>query len=112
MNTVETKQMKVFRMDDFQWVAHYSEEQALEFYHKNTGVPMDELIESLEENGEIPLTDKMYWETSDVDVKEMENEGFEHHPDSPFGDCYFVTFDWVIRKNPHSYPGFIASTEY
>ncbi|AHN24366.1 hypothetical protein [Lysinibacillus varians] len=103
--------MKVFRMDDYQWIAHYSKDEALAFYHEQSGVPMDDLKEAFNDWGEVPLTDTMYWEATDITDDEANMAGVDYVGQTDFGDCYQVTFDWVIQNRTHKYPGYIACTE-
>ncbi|QDQ03168.1 hypothetical protein FOH38_23515 [Lysinibacillus fusiformis] len=107
----EAKEMFVFRMDDYQWIAHYSEEEALAFYHEQTGVTMDDLKQAFDDWGEVPLTDTMFWEASDITDEEANMAGVGYEGQTEFGDCYKVTFDWVIQNRTHKYPGYIACTE-
>lgn len=98
--------MKVFRMNDFDLVAHYSEEQAKEFYHNYTGVPMDDIEEDFLTWGEVPLTNKMYLPAQEVP---------EEYQDEPLvtmsNEYYLVPFKWVLERFPDNYPGIIASGE-
>lgn len=105
------KQLKVFRMDDYQWIAHYSEEEALAFYHEQSGVPMDDLKEVFNDWGEVPLTDTMYWEATDITDEEANMAGVEYVGQTAWGDSYSVTFEWVLQNRSHKYPGYIACTE-
>ena len=99
--------MKVFKMNDCDWVAHYSEEEAKAFYSDFTGISMEDIEEEFE--GEC-TNGWMYWDKDEADRLEPEHD-FEHEEDSPFGDCYRVPFKWVIKNYPMSYPGCIATTE-
>ena len=106
----EIKQMKVYRMDDYQWIAHYSEEEALAFYHDQSGVPMDDLKQAFDDWGEVPLTDTMFWDVSDITDEEANMAGVDYEGQTEFGECYQVTFDWVLQNRAHLYPGYIACT--
>ena len=101
--------MNVFKVNETDWVAHYSEEKAKAFYHDFTGIPTEDIEEYFE--GQVPLSDIMYWSVEEVDRVDP-NHNFSRLEDSPFGDCYKVPFSWVIKHFPNQYPGIIASTEY
>ena len=101
--------MKVFKMNDCDWVAHHSEKQAKEFYKEFTGTPMEDIEEFFE--GEVSLTDTMYWDAESVDKKDS-NHNFSIQENSPYGVCYKIPFSWAIKNYPELYPGIIASTEY
>lgn len=105
------KQLKVFRTDDYQWIAHYSEEEALAFYHEQSGVHMDDLKEAFNDWGEVPLTDTMYWEATDITDEEANMTGVEYVGQTALGDSYSVTFEWVLQNRSNKYPGYIACTE-
>lgn len=101
--------MKVFKMNDSDWVAHYSEEQAKVYYKDFIGLTKAEVEEGFV--GEVPLSDTMYWDVEGVDKKDK-NHNFSIQVNSPFGICYKVPFSWTIKHYPNLYPGIISSTEY
>lgn len=98
--------LKVFKMNDCDWVAAEDEQSAKLIYQNITGVDMADIDEDFD--GEVRLTDTMHWEADEVDP----SLGFERVKDSPFGDCYKVPFSWVLENHSHLYPGIIATTEY
>ena len=80
--------MKVFKMNDCDWVAAESEEQAKEFYKKECGFDDDEINEDFV--GEVSLFDKMYVLASDVPEQE---KPFPMH-----GELWVKkSFGWVIE---------------
>ena len=110
-DTIKILNMKVFRMDDYQWIAHYSAEEALAFYHSDTGVPIDDLKQAFDDWGEVPLTETMFWEATDITDEEANMAGVEYVGQTAWGDSYSVTFEWVLQNRTHKYPGYIACTE-
>ena len=101
--------MKVYKMNDFDWVAHYSEEQAKKYYAEFTDTPMEDVEEFF--IGEVPLTDTLYWDIEGVDSRDK-NHNFSIQEDHHFGECYKVTFSWALEHYPELYPGIVSSTEY
>lgn len=104
--------LKIYRMNDCDWVAHYSEEQAVGYYIDFTGFSTDEVVDEFNEYGEVALTETMYWEVESVSKEDVEAFGLVHESESIFGDAYKVPFSWVIERHGSLYPGIIASTEY
>lgn len=101
--------MNVYKMNDFDWVAHYSEEQAKEYYADLTGTDMADIEEEF--GGSVSLNTEVYWLAEDVDAITTDHN-FEREEYSCFGDCYRVTYSWAIENNPSLFPGIIATTEY
>ncbi|TXR66928.1 hypothetical protein [Bacillus sp. AR18-7] len=100
--------MKVFKMNDSDWVCAETEEQAKEFYKNECGFDDDDINEFFE--GEVSLQEAMY-----VDIDELpESEKNKLQCGKPLGDSIVVrkTFKWVIEHQEITSPCIIASTEY
>lgn len=100
--------MKVFKMNDCDWVCAETEEQAKEYYKKECGFDDKEINEYFE--GEVSLQDTMHILADDLPLEEQQmcqtmiRRGGELH--------VLKTFDWVIRHGNITSPRVIASTEY
>lgn len=98
--------MKVFKMNDYDWVCAESEEQAKQFYFDETGV------EYIEEDfkGEVSLTDTMYISLDDLPEEEL---SIPQVMQQRYGETWVQkTFEWVIKHENITYPCIISSTEY
>ncbi|MBN6889920.1 hypothetical protein ACUXCC_003455 [Cytobacillus horneckiae] len=95
--------MKVFKMNDSDWVCASSEESAKEYYKKLIGCDSEDIEEFFE--GEVSLANKMYVLASDVPEKE---KPFPWH-----GELWVEkSFGWVIDRQKITEPCVICSTEY
>ncbi|MDV6040536.1 hypothetical protein N7X28_29445 [Bacillus sp. SM-B1] len=100
--------MKVFKMNDCDWVCAETEEQAKEFYKNECGFDDEEINEYFE--GEVSLREKMHILADDLPLEEqkqcqmMIHRGRELH--------VLKTFEWVIKNENITSPCVIASTEY
>ncbi|MGR5994473.1 hypothetical protein ACT7C9_15230 [Bacillus cereus] len=98
--------MKVFKMNDCDWVAAKNEEEAKSFYEQF--IDRDDIEEDFV--GEVSLQDKMHILADDLPLEEqqmcqtMVNRGGELH--------VLKTFEWVIKNDNITSPCIIASTEY
>ncbi|GAB6425942.1 TPA: hypothetical protein ACOQ31_005596 [Bacillus cereus] len=98
--------IKVFKMNDCDWVAAKNEEEAKSFYEQFID------REDIEEDfvGEVSLQDKMHILADDLPLEEQQmcqtmiNMGGELH--------VLKTFEWVIKNDNITSPCIIASTEY
>ncbi|MGX5628229.1 hypothetical protein [Bacillus cereus] len=98
--------IKVFKMNDCDWVAAENEEEAKSFYEQFID------REDIEEDfvGEVSLQDKMHILADDLPLEEQQmcqtmiNRGEELH--------VLKTFEWVIKNDNITSPCIIASTEY
>lgn len=100
--------IKVFKMNDFDWVCAETEEQAKAYYKKECGFDGEYINEGFV--GEVSLQDTMH-----VDIDELpESELKKMQVGIPIGDTIFVykTFEWVIEHEKITSPCIIASTEY
>jgi len=100
--------MKVFKMNDFDWVCAETEEQAKEYYKEECGIGDEDLNEGFV--GEVSLQEVTY-----VDIDELpESEKDNFQCGRPLGDSIVVrkTFEWVIKNDNITSPCIIASTEY
>ncbi|HDR7837226.1 hypothetical protein [Bacillus cereus group sp. N3] len=98
--------MKVFKMNDYDWVAAKNEEEAKSFYEQFID------REDIEEDfvGEVSLQETMY-----VDIDELpESEKNNFQCGIPLWDSIVVrkTFEWVIKNDNITSPCIIASTEH
>lgn len=101
--------MKVFKMNDIDWVCAESEQRAKEFYKKEVGFDDDEINEEFV--GEVSLNNIMYIHIDDLPLEEqhitqlnMRNVGGEIFIPMPFS--------WVIENEKITNPCIICSTEY
>ncbi|SEQ22967.1 hypothetical protein SAMN05216232_1968 [Virgibacillus subterraneus] len=102
--------MKVFKMNDFDWVCAESEEQAKQWYHQETGVDMKDIDEDFEQWGEVSLADKMYIPIDDLPEEEKMSTQLDMK--NFYGElCAAKTFDWVIKHENITKPCVISSTE-
>lgn len=97
--------MKVYRMNDYDWVAAESDESAKKFYEQF--IEREELEEDFQ--GEVPLEDTMFFWEEDVPVDERHK--FSRDEIGGKG-IYHVPFSWVIVHQNITEPCIIASTEY
>jgi hypothetical protein len=101
--------MKVFKMNDCDWVAAETEEQAKEFYAKETGYDLEMEVKP-DFEGEVSLEDTMY-----IGVDELpEEEQSMAQEMTKFGKELYVSrpFRWVIEKDKITEPCIISSTEF
>lgn len=61
--------MKVYRMNDTEWVCAPSEEQAKVYYHDKVGFSEDEINEDFQ--GEVSLKDKISDEHGDISFEQL-----------------------------------------
>lgn len=101
--------MKVFKMNDIDWVCAENEQQAKDFYKKEVGFNDDEIEEEF--LGEFSLNNLMLVSVDDLPEEEklitqldMKNIG---------GELFvYKSFSWVIENEKISKPCIICSTEY
>ncbi|MCA1029327.1 hypothetical protein LCM23_25270 [Cytobacillus kochii] len=100
--------MKVFRMNDYDWVCAESEEQAKEFYKNECGLDYEEINEYFV--GEVSLQDEMMIEVGDLPIEEQkQTQKFKEYAGTLFA---YKTFEWVIKNENITEPCIISSTEY
>ena len=102
----EIDMMKVFKMNDCDWVAAKNEEEAKKYYEQF--IDREEIEEDFV--GEVSLQECTY-----VDIDELpESEKDNFQCGRPLGDSIVVrkTFEWVIKNDNITSPCIIASTEY
>lgn len=98
--------MKVFKMNDYDWVCAESEEQAKGFYFEETGV------EYIEEDfqGEVGLNNTMLVRLDDLPEEELSEPQVMRQI---YGETWvFKSFEWVIAYENITKPCIISSTEY
>ncbi|WP_416730280.1 hypothetical protein [Fictibacillus sp. JL2B1089] len=101
--------MKVFKMNDCDWVAAETEEQAKSFYANQTGFDLQEEINP-DFEGEVSLNDTMF-----IGVNELpEEELLMPQETTKYGNELYVSrsFHWVIEKDKITEPCIISSTEF
>ena len=97
--------MKVFKMNDCDWVCAENEEQAKEHYKKETDFDDLEIGEFFE--GEVSLNTTMLTNMDDLSIEQL--KGQQEIVD---GNWVRQTFSEVIEKEQIVKPCIIASTEY
>ncbi|MGH1287797.1 hypothetical protein [Bacillus toyonensis] len=100
--------MKVFKMNDFDWVYAETEKQAKEYYKNECGFDDEDINEGFV--CEVSLQDTMH-----VDIDGLsEGELKKLQVGIPIGDTIFIhkTFEWAIKHENITSPCFIASTGY
>ncbi|PIE97218.1 hypothetical protein CO726_02630 [Bacillus fungorum] len=100
--------MKVFKMNDCDWVCAETEEQAKEFYKNECGFEDDEVNEYFE--GEVSLNTMMHVDADDLPEEELT----KCQQMTKYGDTLLILkpFKWVIEHENITSPCVIASTEY
>ncbi|MGR5970808.1 hypothetical protein ACT7C1_33700 [Bacillus paranthracis] len=100
--------MKVFKMNDYDWVAAKNEEEAKNFY--------EEFIdrEEIEEDfvGEVSLRETMLINIDDLPDEEQRVATIEPVVHRGGKTCVLRSFEWVIKRDNITNPCIIASTEY
>ncbi|PGD58141.1 hypothetical protein COM40_12305 [Bacillus wiedmannii] len=100
--------MKVFKMNDIDWVCAESEEAAKEYYKHECGIDDEDLSEYYE--GEVSLQETMLISVDDLPYEEQQqcqtmiNRGGEL--------VVLRSFEWVIKHQNITSACVIATTEY
>ncbi|HDT6575757.1 TPA: hypothetical protein QFT23_001865 [Bacillus cereus] len=102
--------MKVFKMNDCDWVCAETEEQAKEFYKNECGFDDEEIGEYFE--GEVSLQDKMHISIDELPDEEQRVATIEPVIHRGGETCVLRSFEWVIKRDNITNPCIIASTEY
>lgn len=97
--------MKVYRMNDCDWVAAKSEDAAKKYYEQY--IEREEIEEDFD--GEVSLNELMWLEEEDVPKAERHKFTQDEMAGKP---VYFVPFSWVIQHRKITEPCIIATTEY
>ena len=101
--------MKVFKMNECDWVCAENEQQAKDFYAKETSFTIDEINEEF--IGEVPLTNTMFISLDDLPKEEMDKTML--FTKTLYGEpCVKVPFLYVIENEKITNPCIIASTEF
>lgn len=100
--------MKVFKMNDYDWVAAENEKQAKEFYKEECGFDDDDINEEFV--GEVSLKEEMLIEADDLPIEEQKQQ----QKTMTYGNVLWVykSFGWVIAHEKIDKPRVICSTEY
>lgn len=98
----------VFKMNEYDWVKADTPEQAKQWYTKEHWLDRNDVDEDFE--GEVPLTDTMFFSEEDVPELDIELYNFEEAEFSGHLG-YRVPFWWVILQMGSTQPYVIASTE-
>ncbi|SHI75706.1 hypothetical protein SAMN02745975_00545 [Geosporobacter subterraneus DSM 17957] len=110
--------MKVYRMDDYDWVAANSAEEAKEFYIKETGVSEEELeVEecNLKKEGmyvEVEIDDAKLMLDKIASGEKVNGRNVVKFSRGDCGLCVWITFEEVLKKDGESQPYIIASSEW
>jgi hypothetical protein len=100
--------MRVFKMNDCDWVCAETEEQAKEFYKNEVGFDENEINEEFV--GEVSIQDEMLIEVDDLPIEEQnQRQKMKMYAGTLFA---YKTFEWVIKHENITKPCIISSTEY
>jgi len=100
--------MKVFKMNDIDWVAAETEEQAKAFYKEECNADDEDIEEYFV--GEVSLQDTMFVEVDELPPEELKKPQTMKHM---YGTLFaYKSFSWVIEHDKITKPCVIASTEY
>lgn len=100
--------MKVFKMNDIDWVAAESEQEAKEFYAKEVGHTLEEVDHDYV--GEVSLSNTMFVEVDELPEEELRKaQVMKRVAGTLFA---YKPFSWVIEHDNITKPCVIASTEY
>lgn len=100
--------MRVFKMNDCDWVCAKSEEQAKEFYKTEVGFDEEEINSDF--IGEVSLQNEMLVEVADLPIEEQKQpQKLKEYGGSLFA---YKTFEWVIAHENITKPCIVSSTEY
>ncbi|EMY4797085.1 MULTISPECIES: hypothetical protein [Bacillus] len=102
--------MKVFKMNDIDWVCAETEEQAKEYYKEECGIDDEDLNEYFE--GEVSLRETMLINIDDLPDEEQRVAIIEPVVHRGGATCVLRSFEWVIKQDNITKPCVIASTEY
>jgi len=97
--------MKVFKMNDFDWVCAENEQQAKEYYKKECGFDDWEIDDDF--GGEVSLGATMLTNMDDLSIEQL-----KERQEIVDGNWVRQTFSEVIEKEQIVKPCIIASTEY
>lgn len=100
--------MKVFKMNDYDWVAAKNEEEAKNFYEEF--IDREEIEEYFV--GEVSLKDKMHISIDELPDEEQRVATIEPVIHRGGETCVLRSFEWVIKWDNITNPCIIASTEY
>jgi hypothetical protein len=110
--------MKVFKMNDCDWVAANSAEEAIKWYMKEFGVGRDEIYDELEEES----LDREIWDYYNGKDRNVVLKMFQTNGDEiVYNDMQFrfndglqvlTSFKKIIGNSIETVPYIIASTEY
>jgi len=100
--------MKVYKMNDIDWVAAETEEQAKSFYKEECNVEDADIEEFFE--GEVSLEETMLIDVDDLPLEEQKMvQTMKQYAGTLFA---YKPFSWVIEHEKITKPCVIASTEY
>ncbi|HDX9654325.1 TPA: hypothetical protein ROY23_004846 [Bacillus wiedmannii] len=100
--------MKVFKMNDCDWVCAETEEQAKEYYKNECGFEDEDINEYFE--GEVSLQNTMHISVDDLSDEEQHMCHLMVHRGGEL--CVLKTFEQVINNENITQPCIIATTEY
>lgn len=100
-------EMKVFKMNDCDWVVATSKEEAKSWYMNEVGFTAEEVDTDFER--EVSLENTMGYELADIPEEERGKFPTKTYYGIEFAS---VPFWWVIKQDNITKPCVIASTEY
>jgi len=111
------KNIKVYKMDEYDWVAtDKSFDETVEWYGK-LSEPMDE--EQIEDISECDISTEGFWKNiySDIELEEYNANKHGEPKDGDrystyYGNCEWTIYERFLKDYTGTYPFVIATTEY
>lgn len=99
--------MKVFRMNDKDWVVAKTERGAKTYYRNLTGISREEINDTFQ--GEVDMQDTMY---SPLDLLSAEEKTNMQRMKNVDGTMWFEhTFEWLFNRQKIKETSLLATTE-
>jgi hypothetical protein len=103
--------MKVFRLNDFDWVAAETLENAVDWYVKETGIDKEDALDPAYEPHEVSLKTTVW--SSPEDYLTEEEQGYAREYKKVGNELLAqIPFSRILEKENKSEPFIVASTEY
>lgn len=108
--------MKVFRLNECDWIAANSQEEAIEWYMNETGLDYKDAVDEsfLEESDVVKegmWSEIVFCEEEGISIEEIEREGYKQKTINGETMVY-VPFKKVLEIDKRTEPYFFCSTEY
>lgn len=100
--------MRVFRLNEYDFVYAESKEQAIEYYMNETGLSLEEAFDE-HYYEELDLDKGVMWISADDLEDKDKAHGFKQFGNSLYAH---VTYDYVIKRFNLEAPYMIATTEW